>query len=667
MGMWEFFCILIIENVVPFFIDISMAVYYNFYKDKSKGEDVFIMKNFKTIKRITALFLILIMTLAAEMPISAAGFYDSNALGDNTYLTSRAEYAVAPGVTESHITTNNGAGTNNVQGYALEVDLNNPNISIIASYKDYDASSWGMQKLRDQAYAVENKLGVNVVGGVNGDFFNMGNGAPTGTFVMSGTTYMKNDNWNWFAIKNDGTPIIGSGYLDTSDIKECVGGPAVILKDGTLTWDAVNSGYGVDQLPRTAVGIKADGSVVLYVSDGRQSPKSCGETFLQLAASMAALGCVDALSLDGGGSATFISQREGSDTLVCRNSPSDGNERIVSSALLVVSNAVSTGTFDHASVVPEQNTLIPGASTAVDVKGVDAAGSAAALPADGKLTVKDSSMGKIVDGQFISNGKIGTAVIEYKAGDVVCGSSAIVVAEASGSSYTGFSKDPVTDNLMYFINGQKKTGWLSVGNDHYYFDENGVAQTGRVTVDKYTYTFGSDGKMTRGHLYKYADGRVSYIVNGQYQRGWYEIDGYWYYFDRQRSNFAAQTSTATIEGMTYTFDKNGHLIKGCLYQNAYGTAYYWGPEPVYGLYELNDATYYFGSDSYMLRNDSVSVDGITYAFGVDGRFVHYGQHIDADGNDVCDRCEGKNASFWTLVEKLLGVFEKVENFFSKLL
>lgn len=388
------------------------------------------MKSKKITKSTLALFLSLIMVFSVLSPISAlAVTLDTGKLGENTYLTSKTDYAVAPGITESQIITNNSTGTNQVQGYALEVDLSNPTTSIIASYKNYDATSWGMQKLRDQAYAAEKKLGVNVVGGVNGDFFNMQTGAPTGTFVMQGTTYVKNDNWNWFAIKNDGTPIIGSGYLDTSDIKECVGGPAVLIKDGQLTPDALNSGYGTDQLPRTAVGIKADGSVVLYVADGRQAPKSCGQTFLDLANALYSLGCVDALCLDGGGSATFISQHEGSDELVCRNSPSDGNERTVSSALLVCSSAKPTGEFDHATLTPNNEVYTPGSSVQFSALGVDSSGAAVALPEDGTFALSDDSFGTIdANGLFVSTGKTGTVTVNYVSGGAVCGSVSIEIA-----------------------------------------------------------------------------------------------------------------------------------------------------------------------------------------------------------------------------------------------
>ena len=60
--------------------------------------------------------------------------------------------------------------------------------------------------------------------------------------------------------------------------------------------------FGVTQHPdRTAVGYKADGSIVLLICDGRIAD-SDGATTLQMAKIMRGLGCMGALNLDGGGS-----------------------------------------------------------------------------------------------------------------------------------------------------------------------------------------------------------------------------------------------------------------------------------------------------------------------------------------------------------------------------
>lgn len=73
---------------------------------------------------------------------------------------------------------------------------------------------------------------------------------------------------------------------------------------------------------RSFVGIKADGTFVMVMNDGRQSPYSAGFSSYEMAEFMLSLGCVVAANGDGGGSSSFLSQRPGEElTLNC--SPSD--------------------------------------------------------------------------------------------------------------------------------------------------------------------------------------------------------------------------------------------------------------------------------------------------------------------------------------------------------
>ena len=102
----------------------------------------------------------------------------------------------------------------------------------------------------------------------------------------------------------------------------------MLLKDGAVTVEPCDS-YLCLRHPRTAVGIMADGRVLLVVVDGR-SLRSGGASIVGLANLMRSLGAVDALNLDGGGSSTMVVNGR------VVNSPSDGHERAVTSALVVL-------------------------------------------------------------------------------------------------------------------------------------------------------------------------------------------------------------------------------------------------------------------------------------------------------------------------------------------
>lgn len=78
--------------------------------------------------------------------------------------------------------------------------------------------------------------------------------------------------------------------------------------------------------PRTAVGVKRDGTVLLLVVDGR-SFSSSGMTLKELAQYFLRLGAINAVNFDGGGSSEMVVNG----SIV--NKPSDGRERKVSMGL----------------------------------------------------------------------------------------------------------------------------------------------------------------------------------------------------------------------------------------------------------------------------------------------------------------------------------------------
>lgn len=122
--------------------------------------------------------------------------------------------------------------------------------------------------------------------------------------------------------------------------KWATGGGDVMISQGGLTdsstWEHVTEGLA----PRTAFGVKSDGSMVFYVADGRQSPQSVGLSQKDLANHLLEEGCVSAVNLDGGGSSSFAvtslvaPNLLGSTTL--ENSPSDGSLRNCATFLLIV-------------------------------------------------------------------------------------------------------------------------------------------------------------------------------------------------------------------------------------------------------------------------------------------------------------------------------------------
>jgi hypothetical protein len=111
----------------------------------------------------------------------------------------------------------------------------------------------------------------------------------------------------------------------------------MLLRDGRPVLDA-DEAFTTSQLaprnPRSAVGQTADGRLVLVAVDGRQSGYSVGMTNFELAQTMMRLGALRAMALDGGGSTTLAF--DGS----VLNRPSDGRERPIATALLLMYSGV---------------------------------------------------------------------------------------------------------------------------------------------------------------------------------------------------------------------------------------------------------------------------------------------------------------------------------------
>lgn len=122
---------------------------------------------------------------------------------------------------------------------------------------------------------------------------------------------------------------------DMADAQEVTGYVTTFLKDGQHYEEDENYSYMEYRFPRTLVGYREDGTLVMAATDGRQASKGFyGLNGVESSAQMAYYGCTTAFSLDGGGSTTMAILKDGELTVV--NSPSDGNIRSDGNAILLV-------------------------------------------------------------------------------------------------------------------------------------------------------------------------------------------------------------------------------------------------------------------------------------------------------------------------------------------
>lgn len=173
----------------------------------------------------------------------------------------------------------------------------------------------------------------------------------------------------------------------------------------------VCSGLVNGAAPRTAVGLKRDGSLVLYTIDGRQSGYSIGATLTQVAERMVELGCVTALSLDGGGSTAMVATSPDSTVSTLVDKPSGGSERAVTNHVFLVANSQPTNIVGHVYLESESTRVLPNAqvkltATALDTNYIPMANSNVSLRAD-KGTI---------DGNVLTAPASGTVTVTANAG-----------------------------------------------------------------------------------------------------------------------------------------------------------------------------------------------------------------------------------------------------------
>lgn len=196
----------------------------------------------------------------------------------------------------------------------------------------------------------------NAYAAVNGSFFDMDLGNPICYLRIDGNRIGENTPG-----KNDS---INRKYYQYASIALRNGRPALVVPDSNRLWEdgmkdsnVMTSGpmlliggsptpmrddrtFVTNRHNRTALGVKADGTTILLVADGRFKHKAEGLSLPELQRIMRWLGCTDAINLDGGGSTTMYVHDRPHDGVV--NYPSDNRnydhegQRPVSNAILVL-------------------------------------------------------------------------------------------------------------------------------------------------------------------------------------------------------------------------------------------------------------------------------------------------------------------------------------------
>ena len=149
------------------------------------------------------------------------------------------------------------------------------------------------------------------VAGVNGGGFEDVDGkgtggVPIGMTIVDGEIFYAGEGISYPFVGFDGDYILHTGQLTPADARErdirfgCSFGPVLVSNGEPVSSDTLLSGVN----PRTAIGQRADGAVLLLVIEGRQA-RSLGATYADLSDIMLQYGAVTACNLDGGSSSNL--------------------------------------------------------------------------------------------------------------------------------------------------------------------------------------------------------------------------------------------------------------------------------------------------------------------------------------------------------------------------
>ena len=193
---------------------------------------------------------------------------------------------------------------------------------------------------------------------------------------------------------------------NVANAKYATGGGNMIVCDGEK---ADSDEWEKDlkpKAPRTALGVREDGSVVSYVIDGRNSQHSVGMTMDELVDEMLRLGCVNAINFDGGGSSALSVRLPGEGLHTVVNKPSDGTERGCATYILFVTDAKSDGRAKNLSLANDGAIVLARSSIELSFAASDNGYMPANVPFDVKAlpSVEGASVGASVAGATYTTG-----------------------------------------------------------------------------------------------------------------------------------------------------------------------------------------------------------------------------------------------------------------------
>ena len=165
------------------------------------------------------------------------------------------------------------------------------------------------EAIADRGYTVQQYVEMaDGVAGINGGGFvdpnGTGNGSVPDTLIVTGgKVYNGGSGVGKGFVGIDDEYILHVGFQSASEVREwniqegCGYGPILVINGEMVPEENLKSGLN----PRTAIGQRSDGAILMLVIEGRQ-PSRLGASYVDEAELMLRFGAVNACNLDGGSS-----------------------------------------------------------------------------------------------------------------------------------------------------------------------------------------------------------------------------------------------------------------------------------------------------------------------------------------------------------------------------
>lgn len=235
----------------------------------------------------------------------------------------------------------------------------------------------------------------------------------------------------------------------------------ILAENGKLTEESSWFSFNEGRHPRTLVGWRSDGTLVLYVADGRRSGYAEGLTLRMAGEEMLRRACQTVVNMDGGGSAVLGVRLPGEWVVEPMNRPSEGMTRPCAAYLMLVTDAVSDGVPRYWHLAENGSFLLPNQKLALHTFATDK-GLYPTL-AEGEGLLYSTRAGITNEPVFIAPEQGGRHTVQIFGGGASGSGELRVIPHPTDLTVTFADGKPLRD--LTVVNGQKLD--LNITASHY--------------------------------------------------------------------------------------------------------------------------------------------------------------------------------------------------------